>query len=124
MELTQVLLLTHILGSIVVGILVAAILYLVFRGKSSLYKTFALYLGISAGYQLVTGSLLAIATPGSHSIFAFCSKIGIYLAIVLATEVLLYVKMRKNNVVLYPLRAVASSLSVGLLFVVAAIITL
>lgn len=124
MNLFHIVLISHILGSVFVGILVVSILYIAFRNKSVFYKPSALYLGLAAGYQLATGSMLAIMMPGAESLFSFCSKIGLYISVILFAQIILYMKMRQSNAAVFPVRAVVSSIGTGMVFVISAIISL
>ena len=124
MNIVQLLLASHILGSIFVGALVAFILFISFRNKAALYKSSALSLGLAAGYQFITGSLLVIAMPGAESLFSFCSKIGLYLSVILFAEVVLYMKMRQHSEAVFPAKAVVSSIGTGMVFVLTAVFTL
>ena len=121
MTIYSLFLFAHIFGSIIVAALVGSIFYITLRNKAALYRNFALSLGFASCYQLMTGSLLALTASGSHSLFSFCSKIGIYLFFILLAEMLLFMKMKKSESVLFPVRAVFSSITGGIIFVVFAV---
>ena len=122
MNLGHATLLFHILGAVFVGLLIIATLISLIKKKSDYYKPLAISIGVGTCYQLITGSILALSYQNSESIFSFCSKVGFYLIIVLITETLLFRQLFTAR--LYPTKIVASSLTLGLVFVLITIFQL
>jgi hypothetical protein len=118
MNIGQILLITHLLGALYIGLFVIASIVVLVRRKVDYYKPIAGQIAFSTCFQLISGSLLTLQYQNSASLFSFCSKIGLYLFVVVIIETLLYKRLHEQNVEKFPQNLVTSSLSLGMLFVV------
>lgn len=121
-NLVQVLLMLHMVGAICVGLLIISSFISLTKRQISSYKPLAINIALGACFQLITGSFLALSYQSSESILSFCGKVGIYLFFVLFTEALLFKQLFASR--LFPAKLVATSLTVGLVFVLITIINL
>ena len=103
----ELLLAIHIGGAVVTGAVVAASFAALAGGGARFYRRLALFVGLGGGFQLVSGALLV----SSDTVLSFCSRIGVYAFVVLATEAFLALAMRRSKerfpkkFALYPLGA-------------------
>lgn len=118
----QLFLLAHLTGALVLGILILKTVIVLVSKTSSKYNNLAWKIGLGSGYQLVTGSLLEMSAHRPDSLLVFCSKIGLYLAVVLIIEGLLFIQIRRDSRNVFPIRAVSYSLTFGLFFTALTII--
>jgi hypothetical protein len=118
----SLLLFSHITGALLLGYFIVSALVQIYTNKENTFKKSAITIGLAAGYQLITGSLLALDIQTKSGLFGFCSKIGLYLAIVISVEYLLFYRMQKNTAVIMPARLVLSSLIIGIVFTGATIL--
>ena len=107
------LLVVHITGAFGTGAAILAALGALIRKRVRSLPVAAVRIGYLGAFQLVTGSALAYATQGS--LFAFCARIGLYLALVFGTEFLLFFSMAKDRVPA-PWKRVAQTLAFGTSF--------
>lgn len=119
----QILLLLHLGGAVVVGFYIFQSLIALFFKPAPTYRQLAVKIGLSSGFQLISGSLLALSSPTSGSLFHFCSQISLYLGATLLVESLLFQRMRATQY-LFPSKLVSSSLSAGLAVTVFTILKL
>ena len=119
----SILLLTHIFGSFILFIMMFTALLAVKRGFREHYGTLAVKIGLGSAWQLISGSILTLFAPEKPQLFYFCSRIGIYLTLILAVELLLFYKMR-SAAQIFPFHQVVSSITLGAVFVVLVIQTL
>src|SRR3989344_6666702 len=105
----ELLLAIHIGGAVVTGAVVAASFAALAGGGARFYRRLSLFVGLGGGFQLVSGALLALVS--SDTVLSFCSRIGVYAFVVLATEAFLALAMRRSKerfpkkFALYPLGA-------------------
>lgn len=111
MNLFQLFLLFHISGALVLLLLILASFIFIFKNKLPLLKNLSLGIGFGTLFQLTTGALLSLASANGQSLIVFCSRIGIYLTIVLITEMLIFLKIKN----IFPLRQVTLYISIGVL---------
>lgn len=117
----SILLFSHITGALLLGFFIVSALVQIYTNKENTFKKSAITIGFAAGYQLITGSFLALDIQTKSGLFGFCSKIGLYLAIVISIEYLLFYRMQKNAVIM-PIRLVLASLIIGIIFTGATIL--
>ncbi|MDP3685205.1 MAG: hypothetical protein Q8R32_00045 [bacterium] len=114
--MAQTLLFLHFAGALVTGAFVLWGIVLVVRPASEHAGNAARAIALGAAYQLVTGSLLAIADPQGSSLLRFCTRIGLYVAIVVMTEGALFWRMKGVGIP-FPAHLVTASAAVGMAFV-------
>ncbi len=71
-------------------------MYVLKKNLLSSYKKLAIIIASIATTQVITGSLLALLSDKTSSI-VYCSKIGIYIAVLFVIEYLLLRKMQKKD---------------------------
>lgn len=116
MNLLNILLLAHLTGAVATGFFILKAFINLLKNQASTYKSSAIQIGVGAGYQLITGSFLAMNSNTSESLLAFCSKMGLYIGIVLFVEALLFLRMQKDQMWIKPAQIAFSSLSIGIVF--------
>jgi NADH:ubiquinone oxidoreductase subunit 6 (subunit J) len=104
----------HIAGAVAVFCLVIASIVAFFKPSVSNCQNLAKGLGAMATIQLVSGAILMASLPTRPSLLSFCQKVGLYLAIIIATEFFLWIKITSTQGSHYPLKAVFSMASPGL----------
>lgn len=109
----------HLVGAVIVSIFTFLALVALLTKSSAKYSFYAKSIAISGAFQLVSGSLLGWSIHSN--LFAFCTRIGMYLGVILLTEMVLFMAMKKYALP-FPSFQVASSLSFGVLFVIITII--
>ncbi len=117
----NILLIAHLLGAGAIGFFILKAFIQLYKNQSSEYKNSSIQIGMSAGYQLATGSLLALNIQTTQGLLNFCNKMGLYLGIVLLVESILFYRMQKNQSWIAPARFVFSSLSLGIIFTLATV---
>lgn len=122
MIITNILLIAHLTGAFVIGFFILKAVTDILRNQSASYRTSSMQIAVGAGYQLITGSLLAMNINTSQSLLAFCSKMSLYIGIVFFVEALLFYRMENNQSKMIPARIAVSSLSIGTLFTLFTII--
>ncbi|HLL60628.1 MAG TPA: hypothetical protein VK338_02835 [Candidatus Nitrosocosmicus sp.] len=118
MNIGQILLFSHLIGATLVGVLIITAFVCLLKNISQRYKFLAKSIAIGTAAQLLTGSLLALTALQREPLLYFCSKVGIYVTVVLVVEGLLYRQMNKENLRYFPLKFVTSSLTFGIFFVI------
>lgn len=111
MNLFQLFLFLHLTGALVLLLLILASFILIFKNKLPLLKNLSLGIGFGTLFQLTTGTLLSLVSANGQSLIVFCSRIGIYLTIVLVTEMVIFLKIKN----IFPLRQVASYILTGVI---------
>lgn len=114
MSFFQFFLILHLLGAGYLGILTFASFFSLISKKVLYYKHLSKQVAVIGCFQLVTGSLLTLLIKKNGSVLTFCSKIGLYLGIVLLLEYLLYKALPKENRTYFPLSFVTGVLSFGI----------
>jgi hypothetical protein len=117
------LLFVHIIGSLVIGVLIVLTVYAIIQKRASEYRRLALGIAWSSAAQLITGSLLVVTQEQTPSLLVFCSKIGIYMSLVIASEALLFYRMRQEPLKIFPLRTVTSLFSIAMIMIILTITT-
>ena len=113
------LLLVHILGACLTGIMAAYAGVIMWQNQDSSYRTASIILGALGGFEVITGTLLSVISSQITSI-SLCANIIIYVSVVLFFEALLFLKMRKVSVV-FPLVVALSPIATGLTLLLATI---
>lgn len=125
MDVQNTLLLAHLIGAGYVGIHIVSSIFAIFQNDISQYRKLSSRIALGGGYQLVSGSILALVSVHSElSLIQFCSKIGLYTGIILFAEALLLYKMKKYEELQFPYQVVLSSLIFGLFFTIITIFDL
>lgn len=109
----------HLIGAIGLAVIILVSIISIINNSHKRLKNLVVLVGLSSGLQLVTGSLLVINSD-SGTLLSFCSNIGLYLSIIVITELILFYKIK--NIYTFPLKTVISPTAVGMLFVVFALI--
>lgn len=93
--MVQIVLNLHLFGAAILGGIIIALIYtLLYRPPSAQRDVwYVKIIAVNIAAQFVTGSLLAMVSPGM-SLFRFCSNIAIYLTIVVVVEVGLFWRLR------------------------------
>lgn len=111
MTLYQFFLYVHLGGAVIMALAILIVVaVLVFR-KSAAYSFQAKCIARITALQCMSGSGLAL-TDQHPSVLAFCSKLGLYLAIILIVEIVLFFKMEKIARP-FPLKPVSVALGGG-----------
>src|SRR3989338_10570909 len=112
----NIMLIAHVVGALVLGIfIVQAVISLLYK-KNSSYKPLTIQIGLGAGYQLITGSLLATNIHTMQSLTHFCNRMAIYVGIVVVIEALLLHRMEHEHNWIVPARIAFSSITLGVSF--------
>ncbi|MDQ3076906.1 MAG: hypothetical protein M3Q63_02535 [bacterium] len=111
-------LILHLLGFLVISIFVIksviAILYSHYSHISFLAKSLA----ISSLIQLLSGSLLLFLQESPRSLIVFCTRISIYLTIIIVVETLLFWKMNQHKKRAFPLVTVGAVMTAGIIMTI------
>lgn len=113
----------HLLGFIIIAGLVIASIVTVVRSQYDRMSFMAKSLAIASVVQLCSGSLLLLVQEPSRSLGTFCVRIGAYLAVIIAVEVLLYWKINQGNRQRFPLTTVTSLMAAGIIMTVVTLFT-
>jgi|GEM_PF-5681794 len=99
----------HILGAAMVGLAVFFALRDVVGNRVATLATQVHRLSFGLFFQIATGSIMAVLTPGV-SLIMYCQNMGIYATVVLLTIFVVYKKMLTlGEVSLFPRRFVAGA---------------
>ena len=109
----------HLAAALVTGLVIVYALFALWRQKSDSYRLCALLLGSIAGFEVLSGTVLAIVSP-TFSASALSIHIFEYLGVCLVAEWLLFARMRKVSLA-FPLAAAASPVLASIALFVAAI---
>jgi hypothetical protein len=113
------LLLIHILGACLTGIVAAFAGVIMWQRRDSSYRSTSIALGALGGFEVLTGTLLSVISSQITSI-SLCENIITYLFVVLFVEILLFMRMRKVSM-LFPIIKALSPIATGLILLLAAI---
>ncbi|HEY4496623.1 MAG TPA: hypothetical protein VI432_00530 [Candidatus Paceibacterota bacterium] len=94
------LLVLHIIGGVLIGLLIILSFLCILFGKNRYYIWLAGAIGIGGGVQLVTGSLLTMISSGS--LLMFCARISLYLVTIIVAEGVLWIAMSKDKLIFPP----------------------
>ncbi len=108
MTITNFLLFMHVLGAGITGFMVIFSFVLILLNKSALYRNISIGLAGMTLFQIITGSLISLLS--ADSVATYCTRIALYMSIVLVTEIALFWKMKLG---LYPFRFVFASVTVS-----------
>ncbi|MDQ3098994.1 MAG: hypothetical protein M3Q44_04575 [bacterium] len=111
----------HLIGAAVLFLTITYSLFTLKFPSKLTYKAEAIIIAINGCFQLISGSLLALNSPGT-SASAFCAKIGLYLSVIAIAEFALYLKIKDKRI--FPGVPVYSSLSTGILVSVITFLTI
>ncbi len=117
----NLLLVIHILGAIILGVIVILAWINLFKSTSDTYISSARHIGIGAGFELITGALLAVHIQSYSGLLQYCSKLFIYLGIILFTEIVLLYRMKNHEMTNFRTRIAFSMLAAGIIINIAAI---
>lgn len=93
--LAQFLLPLHIIIAATTGTVVIYSLYKSLIVKSPKTTNLQKYLGVTSILSVLSGSLLQLGS--SQSVAAFCAQIGLYMGIIICTQLVLFVKSRETQ---------------------------
>lgn len=113
-------LIMHIAGAIATGIIAVYACTMMVLGRDTAYRMTAQLLAALAAFEVFTGIGLAVLSP-EISVISVCGNIALYLAIVAALEVLLFLRM-PNGVVRFPIVQTVSPISVGIAALIAGVV--
>ncbi len=122
MNISNILLYTHIFGAFSVSIFILLSFYFILKKESRYHIPLAVVLAANTALQFITGSALTLLHQNSGSASQLCGKIIIYLFAVSIIEVLLFNQLYPKRI--FPLKTVLSLIAVGLLFVYETVIRL
>ena len=109
----------HLTGAALMGVLGIWAVVEVVRRDSTKLALIAKLLAAGLLYQVISGSALGFVKQGT--LLAFCSRIGLYLFIILAIEVLIFVRMKAQSGE-FPMRFVTRMCTVSVLTGLAAVV--
>lgn len=112
-------LVSHIAAACATGAVGAYALYALVRGKSGSYRLLALMIAYIAGFEVASGTLLAVISPDVTAAY-LASHIALYLGACFVIELLLFVRMRKA-LPRAPIALAASPVCASLVLFVAAL---
>lgn len=119
--MVMILLIIHLIGAGLLGIILISAVYQLLRSAQlSVMVGQAKAIALGTALQLITGSLLMIATPQA-SVWRFCANIALYLIAVVAIELMLSMRIRKLSGA-FPKRVIQVSGGLSALFIVAALV--
>lgn len=87
----------HLFGAGATAVVAAYAAVVLWRREEGRYRVCAMTLGLIAGSEVVTGTILAILSARITAL-SLCGNIAIYLSIVLLLEMILFVRMKKVSV--------------------------
>lgn len=93
--MTTIFLTAHIAGAFVTGISILYALWLLVKPDTAKNKKALGLLGSMSVFQVVSGALLS--ATADESTLAFCTKIGVYLGIIIAVQVALMLKQQNHS---------------------------
>ena len=88
------LLVLHLSAAAITGAIIAFSFYVMGRSLRGLYRTCALALGTIAAFEVVSGVLLAVASP-NLSATSLSAHMALYLGVCLTVETFLYIRMQE-----------------------------
>lgn len=109
----QIVLVTHLIGTFILFFLICQTILAFKKDNVNIYINLAVRIAIITGLQLLTGAILTIISLSEANLTMYCSKIGLYIGVILTTEYILYKKARKKNI-LFPIKTVAIPIAIGL----------
>lgn len=87
-------LILHIVGALTTFIFVCVTVFSLITKREMLFRPLMKILAGNGIYQVVTGSLVLAQGNNSSTVLGFCVRLGLYLAVVLFFEGLLFLKLR------------------------------
>lgn len=109
----------HIIGACATGLVAAYTAIVLAKGEESHYTRLAQALGLLAGFETATGTLMSVLSPNITAL-SLCSNIAVYLGVVFALEAVLFWRMKKAAL-LFPIHLAFSPAAAGLLYMALAI---
>lgn len=109
----------HLGGFIIIGGLVIISIISVLHSQYDRMSLMAKSLAIASIVQLSSGSVLLFLQESSRSLATFCTRIGAYLAVIIAVEAILYWKINQNQSQRFPLTTVTSLMATGIMLTIA-----
>jgi hypothetical protein len=111
--MTKTILLLHIAGAVLSAGTILISLWSIYQKADNILQRLAVLLATLLGFELITGSILAILNPSGISLLGFCRNIGLYTLTILLTEAVLYYHMPNRR--MFPKVTLAASSGAGLL---------
>lgn len=111
--MTNYILYFHIIGALILGLFVLATIFILSKKKSAYYKNFAIYIAYGSALQILSGVLLSAVQAEKMSLLAYCSRLGLYLAILFITEFMIYMAMKNKNII-FPSKLVFNSTALAI----------
>ncbi len=109
----------HLIGACATGVAASYAGIALWRQQESSYRPLSTWLGMLAGFEILSGTLLAIDSL-SISAQSLCTNIAVYLAVVFFMEGILYARMKKVSLA-FPLVRIAFPIASTLSFLGTAI---
>ena len=109
----------HIAGGVLTGVAASYAGVMLWQGRSDSYSISARVLGSLAGFEIVSGVMLAIVSS-TISAASLCANIALYLFIVASVEAFLFIRMKKNAIS-FPLSESLSPVLASLVFLLVAL---
>jgi hypothetical protein len=94
----QMFLVLHLFGAIMLFSLMGVAVVQLLRGQAASYATLSQTMAWNALIQAMTGSLLAVSAQ--MPVGSYCAKIGLYMSLTMAVEVMLLWRMGERRSVL------------------------
>lgn len=113
------LLTVHIGVAVITGIAASYAGIMLWQNESASYHKTALVLGLLAGFEILSGTVLSIMSS-TITALSLCSNIALYLSVVFIVETLLFLRMRKVSSG-FPIMPVISPAMIGLTLFIATI---
>lgn len=114
----EALLTTHLAGAGLTALVAAAAGAAMWGAHAHAYRPYAIALGAIAGFEILTGVLLALLSPEITAL-SLCRNVALYLGAVFAVEALLFMCIQQNAGV-YP-RFALSPIALSLVLMAGAI---
>ena len=115
----SILLSIHVGVAVITGIIASYAGVVLWQKDRASYRPSALILGALAGFEILSGTILSIASSKITAL-SLCSNIVLYLSVVFIVEALLFLRMKKVSVY-FPITQIVSPALIGLVLFVGAI---
>jgi hypothetical protein len=104
----------HIAGALGLAVVAVFTFLQMYIKKLHLHFSLAKWIAYAGGFQVITGSILALISTTNTPITVFCSKMGIYITSIVILEVLIYQQMQRNKIYVFPVRAIMTTLTLSI----------
>lgn len=117
--MTALFLTLHLAGAAVTGVLLCWSVLSLVQNRKARYQRHITSLAACSGFQLVSGAVLGAFSTQNVSGTLFCTRLGLYVAVIMLVEYWLYRKSEEKNRRECSLRGAYSILTAGTIVSVA-----